>query len=66
MAIGLVFGVAVSRIVDTQGLAQMAAEEVRILSRSRGWFVMLTATVLLFTFAWLALFRYGQVRLGKD
>jgi glycine betaine transporter len=66
VAIGLTFGVAVWGIVDAQGLAQMAAEEVRILFRSRGWFVMLTATVLLFTCAWLALSRYGQVRLGKD
>ncbi len=66
VAIALTFVVAVWGIIDTQGLAQMAADEVRIVFRSRGWFVMLTATTLLIACMWLALSKYGKLRLGKD
>lgn len=65
-AMALTFGVAVWGIIDTEGLARIAAGQVRVLFRSRGWFVMLTATGLLFACGWLAVSRFGKVRLGKD
>jgi len=66
IAVGLTLVVAPWGIIDTQGLTQLATDHVRIGFRSRGWFVMLTATTLLLICGWLAVSRYGRIRLGKD
>ncbi|CAB5079973.1 Glycine betaine transporter OpuD [Olavius algarvensis associated proteobacterium Delta 3] len=66
IAVGLTLAVAVWGIVDTAGLTQLATDYVRLVFRSRGWFVMLTATTLLLVCGWLAVSRYGRIRLGKD
>jgi len=66
IAVGLTLAVAVWGIVDTAGLTQLATDHVRLVFRSRGWFVMLTATTLLLTCGWLAVSRYGRIRLGNE
>jgi glycine betaine transporter len=66
IAVAMTFAAAIWGIIDTQGLAKFAAEEVRTLFRYRGWFVMLTVTTLLLACIYLAVSRYGRIRLGKD
>jgi glycine betaine transporter len=53
-------------MIDTQGLSDFAAEHVRITLRSRGWFVMLTASTLLIASLILAFSSYGRIKLGRD
>jgi len=65
-ALALTIGVSVWGIIDTQGLTAFAADAVQIAFRSRGWFVMLTATTLLIACLVLALSKYGQLKLGHD
>ena len=66
IALALTAGVAVWGIFDTQGLAGFAGEQVKVMFRSRGWFVMLTASILLLTSLWLAFSRYGNIKLGRE
>jgi glycine betaine transporter len=66
VALALTGAVAVWGIVDTEGLATFAAAMVRTMFRSRGWFIMLTASVMLILCFWLAFSRYGRLKLGKD
>ena len=53
-------------IFDTAGLAAFAARQVKIVLVSRGWFVMLTASVMLLVAIWLAVSPYGRIKLGRD
>ena len=66
MSLALTGGVAVWGIADTAGLASFAAAVVGTMFKSRGWFIMLTATLLLFLCIWLAFSKYGRIKLGKD
>ena len=66
IALTLTIGVSVWGIVDTQGLSQLAEKQVSIVLRSRGWFVMLTVSILLITSLVLAFSKYGRIRLGHD
>ena len=66
IALLLTVSVASWGIYDTAGLATFAKGRVDIIFQSRGWFVMLTASVLLITSLWLAFSRYGNLRLGGD
>ena len=66
IALGLISVIAVWGIVDTTGLADFAASLVKVLFKSRGWFIMLTVSVLLLVSIWLAFSPYGQIKLGKD
>ena len=66
IALALTTGVSIWGIIDTQGLSNFAAEQVKITLRSRGWFVMLTASVLLITSIVLAFSKFGQIKLGHD
>ena len=66
VALSLTGAVAVWGIVDTEGLASFAASMVGIMFRSRGWFIMLTVSVMLILCFWLALSRHGRIKLGKD
>lgn len=61
-ALAMTIGVSIWGMVDTQGLSAFAADQVRTVLRSRGWFVMLTASVLLLTSLFLALFFGGEDR----
>lgn len=64
-ALLMTVGVSAWGIVDTEGLTRFAAGIVGITFRSRGWFVMLTATTLLFACLALAFSRYGALKLGR-
>jgi len=58
--------IAVWGIVDTAGLAAFAARVVGLQFTSRAWFIMLTVSFMLLLSIWLALSRYGAVKLGRD
>ena len=58
--------VALWGIADTAGLARFSANLTGILFTSRGWFVMLSVSLLLILCIWLAISRYGRIKLGKD
>ncbi|HBH28304.1 MAG: BCCT family transporter [Desulfofustis sp. PB-SRB1] len=66
IALALTVSVAGWGIVDNQGLAAFAAREVEIMFTSRGWFVMLTASIMLLVCLWLAFSRHGAIKLGKQ
>ncbi|MEP1353244.1 MAG: BCCT family transporter [Tateyamaria sp.] len=53
-------------IIDPQGLGSLAASAVAKQFDSRGWFIMLEASGLLFVALYLAFSRYGKIRLGPD
>lgn len=59
-------GIAVWGIADTAGLASFSSTVVGTMFKSRGWFIMLTACLLLFLCIWLAFSKYGRIKLGKD
>jgi len=65
-ALALTVFVAGWGILDTAGLAGMAARYVHTLFKSRGWFIMLTTSTLLLVSIWLALSPYGRLRLGGE
>jgi glycine betaine transporter len=58
--------IAVWGIVDTAGLAGFASRFVGIQFTSRAWFIMLAVSFMLIVSIWLALSRYGGVKLGND
>ncbi len=66
IALALTGIVAVWGIVDTPGLVVFASSTVKLLFRSRGWFIMLTVSVLLIATIWLAFSPYGKTKLRKD
>jgi glycine betaine transporter len=66
IALALTIGVSIWGIVDTQGLSQLAAKQVSIVLRSRGWFIMLTVSLLLITSLILAFSKFGRIKLGRD
>ncbi len=53
-------------IVDTAGLANFASYLVGIQFTSRAWFIMLAVSFMLIVSVWLALSRYGRIKLGQD
>ncbi len=53
-------------IVDTAGLAAFASRLVGIQFTSRAWFIMLAVSFMLIVSVWLALSRYGRIKLGQD
>jgi glycine betaine transporter len=65
-AIAMTIGVSVWGILDTPGLTDFAANFVAIGFRSRGWFIMLTASIMLISSIVLAVSKYGKVTLGKE
>jgi len=64
-ALAMTIGVSIWGMADPQGLSAFAGAQVKIVLRSRGWFVMLTASVLLIASLFLAFSRYGRIRLGR-
>ncbi len=58
--------IAVWGIVDTTGLAAFSSHLVSIQFTSRAWVIMLAVSFMLVTSVWLALSRYGRIKLGKD
>ena len=66
VAMAMTIGVSIWGMVDTQGLSDFATEWVKITLRSRGWFVMLTVSILLITSLILAFSKYGHIKLGPE
>ena len=58
--------IAVWGLVDAGGLAAKAASLVHVQFISRGWFIMLAVSFMLIVSIWLALSRYGSIKLGQD
>ncbi len=53
-------------LTDAEGLAAGAARLVHVQFISRGWFIMLAVSFMLIVSIWLALSRYGSIKLGQD
>jgi len=53
-------------VLDPDGLVAQASLVVDRYFQSRGWFVMLSVSAMLFMCIWLAFSRYGNIRLGAD
>ncbi len=65
-ALAITGAIAIWGLVDTGGLAAKAATLVHVQFVSRAWFVMLAVSFMLIVSIWLALSRYGGIKLGKD
>ena len=65
-SLATIASVAVWGLVDAEGLVQLASALVNQYFKSRGWFVMLSVSGMLFLCMWLAFSRYGEIRLGSD
>ena len=66
IALAMTIGVSIWGIADTQSLTDVATAQVKVVLRSRGWFVMLTASILLIASLFLAFSRFGRIKLGSD
>lgn len=66
VALAISAGIALWGLVDPAGLGQLAAAAVETQFNSRGWFIMLEASGLLFVAIFLAFSRFGDIRLGSD
>lgn len=53
-------------LIDAQGLADRAARMVEVQFVSRAWFIMAAVSFMLILCAWLAVSRYGEIKLGRD
>jgi glycine betaine transporter len=53
-------------IFDTAGLTAFSARVVGVQFTSRAWFIMLAVSFMLVVSVWLALSRYGRIKLGRD
>jgi glycine betaine transporter len=66
VALAVTGGIAAWGVIDNTGLAALSATTVATLFASRGWFIMLTVSLLLLVAIWLALSPYGRIKLGRD
>jgi glycine betaine transporter len=66
VALGITSAIAVWGLMDAAGLAKQAAHLVQIQFVSRAWFIMLAVSFMLIVCIWLALSRYGRIKLGQD
>ena len=66
IAMSLTIAVSLWGILDAPGLTEFATALVRTVLQSRGWFVMLTASLLLIVSLVLAFSRFGRIKLGRD
>ena len=66
IALSLTGFIAIWGIIDTAGLAQFSSTLTGILFTSRGWFVMLSVSLLLILCIGIAISPYGKIKLGKD
>ncbi|UCD33580.1 MAG: BCCT family transporter [Desulfobacterales bacterium] len=53
-------------IIDTAGLTKFSTSMTGFMFTSRGWFIMLSASLLLILCICLAISPYGKIKLGKD
>ena len=66
LALAITGAIAAWGLIDAQGLAERAARLIEIQFVSRAWFIMAAVSFMLILCAWLALSRYGNIRLGRD
>lgn len=66
IALAITGVIAIWGIVDTAGLSKFAADLVALQFTSRAWFIMASISFILIVSLWLALSRYGRIKLGKD
>lgn len=66
VALSISAAIAIWGITDPQGLSRLAAVAVAKQFESRGWFIMLEASGLLFVAIFLVFSRFGNIRLGSD
>lgn len=66
LSLALTGAVAAWGMLDTPGLAAFSSRVVGIMFTSRGWFIMLSASVFLILCLGLAISRFGGIKLGKD
>nr|WP_281396702.1 BCCT family transporter [Roseospira visakhapatnamensis] len=66
VALSMTTVIAVWGVVDTDGLSALASSATSTLFTSRGWFIMLTTSVMLLLIVALALSPYGRIKLGQD
>ncbi len=66
VALTITTAIALWGILDPAGLGRMAATAVAAQFNSRGWFIMLEISGLLFVALYLAFSRFGNVKLGPD
>ena len=65
-ALAITAAIAAWGLFDNAGLAAFSSRVVGFMFKSRGWFVMLTASTMLLVSIGLALSPYGKIRLGHD
>jgi len=65
-SVGLCAIIGVWGVIDPASLLTTAKEIVDQYFISRGWFVMLSVTIMLLFCGWLAFSKFGDVRLGAD
>lgn len=65
-ALVLTGAIAAWGIIDNTGLAELASSAVSTYFTSRGWFIMLTASMMLLFGIGLAVSPYGRIKLGAD
>ena len=65
-SVGLCAIIGLWGVADPESLIQTAQEIVDQYFISRGWFVMVSVTVMLVFCLWLAFSKYGSIRLGRD
>ncbi len=65
IALALSAGIAAWGIADPQGLGRLSSTAVATQFNSRGWFIMLEVSGLLFVSIYLAFSRFGEIRLGQ-
>ena len=66
IALAISAGIALWGLIDPDGLGRLASAAVETQFNSRGWFIMLEASGLLFVALFLAFSRFGNIRLGPD
>lgn len=66
LSLFLTGGLAVWGIADTASLGAFASTVVGTMFKSRGWFIMLITSLLLFLCICLAFSKYGRIKLSKD
>ncbi|MEH6631025.1 MAG: BCCT family transporter [Halopseudomonas aestusnigri] len=66
VALSITAAIAIWGTVDSQGLSTIAAKLVGAQFTSRAWFIMLTVSFLLIVCFWLAVSKYGSIKLGQD
>ena len=65
LALFITSAIAIWGLIDTEGLACKAAYLVALQFTSRAWFIMSAVSFMLIVSAWLAVSRYGSIRLGS-